>query len=109
MSWPFSIDRTGAVGIFKRLNNSTVVWSWLFNAFRLASGIILLPLLLRKLSTPDLGMYYVFVNVVALVPLIDFGFAPTVGRFVSYAMGGAESIQAQGVAQPCKSSGPNYA
>jgi hypothetical protein len=106
--WP-TVGLTGSLqpGL-KRLHQSAVVWSWLFNAFRLASGVILLPLLLRKLSSSDLGMYYVFVNVVALVPLIDFGFGPTIGRFISYAMGGAESIQAQGVAEPGKSSTPNY-
>ena len=45
---------------------------------------------------------------VALVPLVDFGFGPTIGRFVSYAMGGAETIQAQGLPLPGKSHAPNY-
>ena len=94
--------------MLRRLQNSTVVWYWVYNALRLMSAVILLPLVLHKLPTPELGMYYVLMAQVALVPLVDFGFGPTIGRFVSYAMGGAETIQAQGVAQPGKSHTPNY-
>jgi hypothetical protein len=35
-----------------------VVWSWVFNGFRPATELLLLPLVLRKLSTEELGMYY---------------------------------------------------
>ena len=67
-------------GIFTRLNNSAVVWSWAFNGFRLASGLFLLPLLLRKLPTEDLGMYYVFLRLIALTMIIDFGW---VGKVIA--------------------------
>ena len=70
-------------------------------------GLLLLPLVLRKLSTEELGMYYVLLSQVALSPVIDFGFSPTILRFVSYAMGGAETIQAHGVSKST-GSGPNF-
>ena len=94
--------------MLKRLKASTVVWSWVYNGLRLASGVILLPLVLHKLPTPELGMYYLLMSVAALVPLVDFGFGPSIGRFVGYAMGGADKLQAQGLAQPGKSHAPNY-
>ena len=97
-----------ARGLLNRLRQSTVTWSWVYTGARLASGLILLPLVLNKLPTAELGMYYVLLSLVALVPLVDFGFGPTIGRFVSYAMGGAESIQSQGIAKPGSSSAPNY-
>ncbi len=93
--------------VLKRLYTSTVAWSWVFNGFRLASGLLLLPLVLRKLSTEELGMYYVLLSQVALAPVVDFGFSPTVLRFVSYVMGGAEAIQAQGVGKST-CAGPNF-
>jgi hypothetical protein len=99
---------TPTQALLDRLRHSTVVWSWFYNGARLASGLLLLPLVLHKLPTAELGMYYVFLSLVALVPLVDFGFGPTIGRFVSYAMGGAEAIQPQGIAKPGKSSAPNY-
>ena len=101
---PFHLAQPAAV--LDRLRRSTVVWSWVFNGFRLATGLLLLPLVLRKLSTEELGMYYVFLSLVALAPVIDFGFSPTILRFVSYAMGGAETIQAHGV-NKSTGSGPN--
>jgi O-antigen/teichoic acid export membrane protein len=94
--------------LLKRVFKSAVAWSLFFNFFRLASGLILLPLVLRKFTTADLGMYYVLLSLSALVPLVDFGFGPTIGRFVGYAMGGATSFQTHGLAQPGNSPAPNY-
>jgi Na+-driven multidrug efflux pump len=94
--------------MLKRLHNSAVVWSWVFNGIRLFSGLLLLPLVLHFLSTADLGMYYVLLSLVALAPIIDFGFGPTMGRFVSYAMGGAETLHAHGPPTPGKTGTPNY-
>jgi hypothetical protein len=102
------VENSGAGALYQRVRKSAVLWSWIFNVLRLASGLILLPLVLRKLSTPDLGMYFVLFSLSAIVPLVDFGFGPTIGRFVTYAMGGAESIQPHGVARPGNSANPNY-
>jgi hypothetical protein len=107
--WPFPVasDRPGA--LLRRLGDSAVAWSWVANGLRLASGVIVLPLVLVKLPKMEFGMYYVLLSLGALVPLIDFGFGPTIGRFVSYAMAGAESIQSHGVARTSQESGrPNY-
>jgi O-antigen/teichoic acid export membrane protein len=103
---PFSIQPSQAGAVLKRLRHSTVAWSWVANGLRLAIGVFLLPLVLHKLSTEELGMYYVLLSLVALAPVIDFGFSPTIVRFVSYAMGGAETIQPQGFARATTAS-PN--
>ena len=92
--------------MLKRLHRSTVAWSWVSNGLRLAIGVFLLPLVLRKLSTEEFGMYMVLLQLVALAPVIDFGFSPTIVRFVSYAMGGAETLQPQGFAKATTAS-PN--
>src|ERR1035437_3048685 len=46
--WPFAGEATRPGAMLKRLSDSTVVWYWLYNALRLASGVILLPLVLHK-------------------------------------------------------------
>ncbi|MEO5804138.1 MAG: hypothetical protein ABIR24_11475 [Verrucomicrobiota bacterium] len=94
-------------GILDRLYRSTVVWSWLFNGLQLASGLVLLPLLALQLSKPDLGMYIVFLNLGALVAVVDFGFAVSIERNVSYAMGGAKELKAEGIL-PSETHDPNY-
>ena len=80
----------------------------MLNALRLAMGVILLPLVLKVLPTAELGMYYVFLSLAALVPLVDFGFGPTIGRFVSYAMGGATTLMPEGVSETKANANPNY-
>jgi Na+-driven multidrug efflux pump len=106
--WPVPNNLGQPKALLNRLNNSAVVWQWCFNGLRLGFGLFLLPLVLHKLSKADLGMYYVFLALTQLVPVIDFGFGGTIGRFVSYAVGGAETLQAQGVGMPATSSEPNY-
>ncbi len=83
----------------RRLSNSAVAWSWGFNFLRLASGLLLLPLLLHKLTKADLGMYYSFLSLSGIVAVLDIGFSPTIGRFVNYATGGATRLSAHGVAE----------
>src|SRR5512136_116723 len=92
--------------MLRRLHNSAVAWSWVSNGLRLALGVLLLPLVLHVLSPEELGMYYVLLSLVTLAPVVDFGFSPTIVRFVSYAMGGAATIQAHGFAK-ATTAGPN--
>ncbi|MBE0545009.1 MAG: hypothetical protein IH623_27030 [Verrucomicrobia bacterium] len=92
----------------QRLAQSAVVWSWAMNGLRLASGVVVLPLLIHHLSGPDFGMYFVLLSLSALVPILDLGFATSIGRAVSYAMGGAKELQAQGYAPEIGANGPNY-
>ncbi len=84
-----------------------MVWSWLFNCLRLASGLMLLPLLLHSLSDADLGMYYVFLNLVALLPVVDASLSLTVSRCVSYAMAGATTLRPQGIDLSTQGDAPN--
>jgi O-antigen/teichoic acid export membrane protein len=99
------IDVRAAV---RRLYNSSVVWTWAINGFRVAGGLLLLPLLLRVLPREDLGMYYVFLSLYALLPVVDFGFSVSVTRYVGYAMGGATELKPQGLVHNETSTAPNY-
>ncbi len=91
-----------------RLRDSAVVWSWLLNGFRLASGLLLLPLLLHRLSEADLGMYYVFLGLVALLPIVDSAFSFNISRSVGFAMGGARQLHAQGLDKEPGHDAPNF-
>ena len=96
-------------GITMRLLSSSVAWSWAFNVVRLASGVLLIPLLLHCLTKTEMGMYYVFLSLNALGPLMDFGFLNAIDRNVGYAMAGVTELKAHGaVRSEANSSGPNY-
>lgn len=93
-----------------RLWTSPVVWSWAFNALRFASGILLLPLLLR-LPEPDFGFYWILLNLAAMVPLLDMGFAASIDRAIGYAMSGTSELKAKGMVSHDSSGGtkgPNH-
>src|SRR5512137_2354853 len=94
--------------MFSRLHGSTEIWLWAYNGLRLASGLLLLPLLVRLLSGPDLGMYYVFLSLGALLPIVDFGFSVSIARHASYAMGGAQELQGLGLTTMEHGQSPNY-
>ena len=91
-----------------RIRRSAVFWSLVFNLLRLASAVFLLPLLLHKLTTADLGMYFAFVILSALVPVVDSAFSFNISRFVSYGMAGARRLQPQGIESARHEGAPNY-
>ena len=85
------------------------MWAWVNNGIRLSSSLILLPLLTIFLPPSDLGYYWILASLTSMVPLVDLGFGSAIGRSVSYAMGGASEITAQGIAQDRSEDGkPNY-
>ena len=87
-----------------------MAWSWAFNAIRLASGVLLIPLLLRCLSKEEMGMYYVFLSLSALGPLMDLGFLNAIDRSVGYAMAGVKELKAHGAVRTEETgAGPNFA
>jgi O-antigen/teichoic acid export membrane protein len=87
----------GMTDLWRRVTGSAVIWSWMFNGLRLSSALVLLPLLMAVLPDAEFGMYYVFLALAGAAPMMDFGFGLSVERNLSYAVGGAKSLQAQGV------------
>lgn len=75
------------------INRSDLIWSYLGTFFRLGVNIVLLPFVLHYLSDDDLGLWYVFGSINALVALLDFGFAPALSRNISYVWCGARELK----------------
>ena len=108
-NYPRVISERSPRAIFQRIWNTAVFWTWVVNVFRLASTVLLLPILLRKLTEADLSMYWQFVFLSGFSYTLDTMFATTVARQVSYATRGAADIQALGLSEePPVSSQPNY-
>src|SRR5881394_1196484 len=93
----------------RRIGNSAVVWSWGMSALRVASGIVLLPVIAWVLDPSDFGFFYVVNPWLIVVTVLDFGLSVSIERTVSYAMGGAKDIQEHGVHAASPGDGhPNY-
>jgi O-antigen/teichoic acid export membrane protein len=76
---------------------SAVGWSFGATALRFGSSLFLLPLILRRVPPEELGLWYVFVSLGFLAPLLDFGFAPTIVRSTSFLWAGARRLLPQGL------------
>lgn len=85
------VDTTTA-NLAARLWHSPTFTTWGSTATRSLSVLLVLPLLLRQLSPPEIAVWYLLSTIIGLQTLADLGFAPTFTRLIAYAMGGVERI-----------------
>lgn len=64
-----------------------MTWGSFFS--RSLSLVVVLPLLLTRLSTEEIALWYLYMTIISFQMLIDIGFSPTFSRVIAYAMGGA--------------------
>ncbi|PZV28031.1 MAG: hypothetical protein DCF12_01295 [Snowella sp.] len=67
--------------------------TWGSFATRSLSLILVLPLVLNRLSTTEIALWYLFSTVISLQLLTDVGFSPTFSRVIAYGMGGLSSFE----------------
>lgn len=95
-----------------RIYASAVAWSFVFTIVRIGGNLLVLPLMLRKLPSEDLGFWYVFLSLAGISSLVDMGFFPTMSRVTAYLWAGAKEIPVHGVATVEDKDGrpaePNY-
>src|SRR5437870_9541404 len=84
---------------FSRTSQSAVAWSLLAAAFRALSGVLVLPLMVRKIPSEHLGLWYVFLSLQGIAALFDLGFSPAVTRAAGYIWAGAADLQKFGIAR----------
>jgi len=79
---------------------------------RLLGGVLVLPLIARKLPSDHLGLWYVFLSLQSIATLFDLGFSPAVTRAAGYLWAGADGLKKFGVARAefkkTAASEPNY-
>lgn len=80
-----------------KVNKQDIIWGYFAQFFSIASGIIILPMILRKLSAEEVGMNYLMLSVAQFVSLVDFGFSPQFGRNVTYVYSGVQRLLKNGV------------
>lgn len=76
-----------------KIGKKDVGWAYIGSFFKVAANIILLPIVLKLLTDDELGIWYVFGSISQIVVLLDFGFAATVARNISYAWCGVDSLK----------------
>lgn len=91
-----------------KITKTHIIWNYIGTVINQGLSIFILPLILKSLTTSELGLWYVFGSISALVNLVDFGFSPTIMRNISYAYGGAKTLLPEGVAKNSIHGEPNF-
>jgi hypothetical protein len=73
--------------------HSPTFTTWGSMAVRLASVLLVLPLVLSRYDAADVAVWQLFGVLSTLALLFDFGMAPTFARLLAYARGGASVAQ----------------
>ena len=92
---------------WQRARQSAVFYGVFATAIRVGANLFLLPLLLGKLSSAELALWYVFLALGNFANLADFGFGQAISRVYSYLWAGAEDFDAEGLRPPPVSREPN--
>ncbi|MFZ0616697.1 MAG: hypothetical protein WAN16_09680 [Chthoniobacterales bacterium] len=79
------------------LYKSPVFWTGFVTLLRTGGFFLVLPLVLRKIPSEELGIWYVFLGIAQFSGIVELGFAPNISRFASYFMGGAPGPRSLGI------------
>lgn len=85
------------------ITRKDVTWSYVAKLFQIGSGLVTLPLILRLLTSEEVGMNYLMLTVSSIVGLMDFGFSPQFGRNFTYVNSGARTLCREGVSNESSS------
>ncbi len=76
---------------------------------RMGANLLLIPLVVIKLSSAELALWWVFVALGNFGNLADLGFGSTVPRIYNYLFAGAEDFEAEGLREAKAGGQPNFA
>ncbi|MGL5963453.1 MAG: hypothetical protein ACRCZ2_03505, partial [Fusobacteriaceae bacterium] len=80
-----------------KITNKDVIWSYSSQIFQMGASLFILPIILKKLPSEEIGIWYVFMSFSALINLLDFGLSPTFSRNISYIFSGAKKLSSEGI------------
>jgi O-antigen/teichoic acid export membrane protein len=79
------------------IDKKDIIWGYFAQFFSIASGLIVLPFILKMLSVDEIGMNYLMLTISSMVALFDFGFAAQFGRNITYIFSGANELKREGI------------
>src|SRR3981081_2742564 len=92
--------------LVQRVSRSAVSWGLVAAALRSGSALLLLPLIVWRIPSDELGLWYVFVSLGALAALLDLGFAHSATRSAAYLWAGSRMLLPFGIADPAIETDP---
>lgn len=81
------------------ISKKDIIWGYISIFFQMTSGIIILPFILRMLSSEEVGLNYLMLTIGSMVALFDAGFSPMFGKNISYLFSGSQELKKEGVVE----------
>ena len=78
------------------IGRKDLFWGYAASSMRILAGIIIMPVSLRMLSPDEQGIWQIFLATVSIITLLDFGFASSFTRNVTYIFSGVKDLKATG-------------
>ncbi|WP_396168129.1 O-unit flippase-like protein [Flavobacterium sp.] len=79
-----------------QINHKDLFWNYGATFLKIASSVILLPLILRRMPTEMVGIWSIFMTITAFASLLDFGFNPSFARNITYVFSGVNNLNTKG-------------
>jgi hypothetical protein len=79
-----------------QIGRKDVIWNYVATSMRIASGLIVLPIVLRLLPSQEVGLWNIFLTVGSLAVLLDFGFSNSFTRNITYVFSGVKRLKSEG-------------
>jgi len=90
------------------LTKRDIIWSYFAQIFQYGASFFIIPIVLRKLPSDELGVWYIFLAVYSFIALLDFGFQPTISRNITYIFSGAKKLLKEGIADKIPDENVDY-
>ena len=79
------------------MNKRDIYWGYAAQILNIGFGLIMLPVIVHYMSSVEVGLWFVFMTLISLAQLLEFGFLPTLSRNFAYVYAGAQKLSAFGL------------
>ena len=79
-----------------QIGRKDLLWNYAATSMRVLSGIIVLPISLRMLPSEEMGIWSIFLSLMTITSLLDFGFSNSFSRNITYVYSGVKELKTIG-------------
>jgi len=80
-----------------QIGRKDISWNYAATFLRIASSALILPFILRMMSSEMVGIWIIFMTINTITTLLDFGFNSSFTRNVTYVFSGVRTLKVNGV------------
>ena len=91
-----------------QIGRKDLFWNYAATSMRILSGIVVLPIALRTLPSEEMGIWSIFLSLITITSLLDFGFSNSFSRNITYVYSGVKELKTKGYAVATENTAIDY-